>query len=316
MVKKINKVILKTTLILAVILSSASLNTYAVQENVDFQVNIKEILSVSVTTPTDWATGNIDVFLRNPVSVSVTSNNSAGFTATMSMKTPDTFLTNMSKNTATLPTLTANSTRGNFPANYWGYSLDDTAAGSASSTYRALVGSNATPITLLQSSSATTGSKDFYFGAKGNAALPAGTYTGTVVINVVSGVIDNNNPITPTNPATPTGPNEVATYNYSPTGGSSNGTTTYTYQRTNAQAGTTTTTTEVTDGNNVGSYQGYTPPQGVSDRTVSSIGEDSPVATGLAVTASVAAASGMIFFIIAKRKKDDEEEEEDEENMV
>lgn len=276
-------------------------STFAVDANTNFQVNVIDSLSVSVTTPSAWARGDMDEFLRNPVNVSVTTNNSAGFTATMSAKTTSTALTNTSNSSYTLPTLTANSSRNAFPANYWGYSLDDTAAGSGTSTYRAMVASNATPITLLSSSSASSGSKDFYFGAKGNAALPSGTYTGIVVINVVSGT-NGTTPSNPTNPATPNPSNDVAVYHPSPTGGSANGTTTYT-QRSTA-SGNTTTTTEVTDGDNTAMY---TPPQGVMTNTLSNVVDNSALATGLALTATVAAASGMFMTIAARREGEDDE---------
>lgn len=280
-------------------------NTFAVESNTNFQVNVIESLSVSVTTPTTWASGNVDEFLRNPVNVSVTTNSSGGFTATMSSKTNSTALVNTSNASYTLPTLTANSTRSAFPANYWGYSLDDTAAGSGTSTYRAMT-TPSSPITLLTSNSASSGSKDFYFGAKGNTALPAGTYTGIVVINVVSGATGTNNPVTPTNPATPNNSNDVAVYHASPVGGSTYGTTTYT-QRSTA-SGNTTTTTEVTEGDNTFMY--YTGPMGVMDTASSNISNTSAIATGLALAATVAATSGMFLVIAARREGEDEGDED------
>ena len=311
---KVTHIISGVILSVAVLCSSFSYAS-ATEGGTTFQVNVKEVLSVSVATPTSWMAGNIDTFLLNKVSLNVTSNNSAGFVATMTTKTSNTSLTNTSKSTFTLPTLDATSypsgvARNSFPANYWGYSFDDTDAGSGTSTYKALVGAGSTPITVLSSNTATTGNRDFYFGAKADATKAAGTYVGTVVINVVSGVKDENtNPTTPTNPVTPSN-DEIAVYNPSPIGGSSNGTTSYSY--TNTSGGVSTTTTEVSDGNNVNSYDNYTPPQGVTYKTTSDVNGGISLATGLAVTASVAAASGMFFFILAKRKEDDEEEEEEE----
>ena len=310
----------KTTgIVAATLISIFSFNpAFAASEyNTDFNVNVKEVLSVSITTPTEWASGDINTFLRNKVNVTVNSNNTAGFTASMTTKTTDTFLTNTSKNTFTLPTLGSNTTRSSFPTNYWGYSLDDTDAGSDSSTYSALVGAGSTPITLLSSTSATSGSRDFYFGAKADLTKAAGTYTGTVVVNVVSGVIDpSTNPVTPTNPATPTNTggsgNPSPAYNPAPTGGSSNGTTAYTYTTngSGSSSNTSTTTTEVSDGDNRGAYEGYTPPQGETYSSNTNINSSSALATGLAVTSALAAASGTMFFILAKRRKDEEEEEQ------
>ena len=102
------------------------------------------------------------------------------------------------------------------------------------------------------------------------------------------------------NPAVPGGDNP----SYNP----SNNTTSYT---TVAHSGsTTTTTTEVSGGDN---RSGYVAPQGVTSTTTTNIGEGTPLATGLVITSTVAAASGIAFFIIAKRRKDDEDEEEEEE---
>lgn len=282
-------------------------------ETTTFNVNVRESLVVSVTTPTTWASGDIDQFLRNKVNVSVTSNNAAGFTATMTTKTADTSLTNELKSTYTLPTLSSNTTRGNFPANYWGYSLDDIEAGSSTSTYSALVGAGSTPITLLSSNTATSGSKDFYFGAKGDTTLAAGTYSGTVVISVVSGVIDNSNPVTPVNPAGPSSTDNTAEYTPAPTGGS-NGATAYTYRSTSGSgsSATDTVTTQVSEGNNVNSYIGYTPPQGETYRTTSYVASGPVLASGLAATASMAAASGIFLFIASKKREEEEDEEEDQ----
>lgn len=302
-----------TFAIIAAVIISLTSNSVFAEENTTFNVNVRESLAVSVTTPTEWASGNVDQFLRNKVNVSVSSNNAAGFTATMTTKTADTSLTNQSKSTYTLPTLSASTTRGNFPANYWGYSLDDVEAGSSSSTYAALVGAGSTPITLLTSSTATSGSKDFYFGAKGDMTLASGTYSGTVVISVVSGVIDSTNPVTPDNPAGPASTDNTAEYTPAPTGGS-NGSTTYTYRSSSGSGatGTTTVTTEVSDGDNVNSYVGYTPPQGETYSTVSSVASGSTLASGLAAAATMAAATGIFLFITSKKREEEEDEEEDQ----
>ena len=282
-----------------------------------FEVNVKETLSVAVTTPTEWASGDTDEFLRNKVSIDVSSNNASGFTASMYSQ-DTTNLTNAARSTITMPTLASYSVRSAFPANYWGYSLGsgtisgssitygETDAGNNNSRYYPLATSSS-PIKILTGTSA--GSQDIYFGAKANMNQASGTYVGTVIISVVTGTInENTNPMTPTNPATPSG-NEVASYTSAPTGGA-NGSTTYTYTRVNSSAHTSTTTTQVSDGDNVSSYNGYQPPQGVIENTITKVVSESSVAAGLATTASVAAATGMFFFIAAKRKEDEEEEEE------
>lgn len=292
--------------------------------NTTFQVNVKESLSVSITTPSEWASGNANSFLRNKVTLSVSSNNANGFTASMYAR--DLALQNSIQTSITLPNLTSSSTRDSFPANHWGFSLGsssyggntygETDAGNADSYYYPLASSSA-PTTILTGTN--SGSQNIYFGAKANTQLASGTYSGLVVISVVTDVIDpSTNPVTPTNPATPVSQQEVAVYTPAPTGSTSSGSTTYTYTRTNTSTtpNTTTTTTQVSEGNNVSAYNGYTPPQGVTNRnnivekTISDVADNSPVAAGLAATASAAAATGLLFFILAKKRDDDEEEEE------
>lgn len=287
----------------------------ATTQNTQFQVNVRESLAVSITTPSQWATGDVNQFLRNKINVKVETNNADGFTASMTTKTSTTDLVHVADK-GTIPTLTSSSTRSAFPVNRWGYSLNDTSNGSDSSTYNALVGAGGTPITIISNSeSQSINNKDVYFGAKADTTKASGTYTSTVVISVVTGVIDNNNPITPVNPAQPNSNENTANYN-SGTGGTTNGSTTYTYRRTSGSGSSaaTTTTTEVSDGDNRNSYIGYTPPQGVTNRqtTTETVSEGSSLATGLAITSAVAATSGVIFFILAKRKKDEDEDEEEE----
>ena len=286
--------------LLAAILIVGPVKTASAEENTQFNVNVKESLSVSITTPDTWASGEIDTFLRNKVSISVTSNNAAGFTASMTTRTADTALTNTVKNTYTIPTLSSSVSRSSFPANYWGYSLNDTESGSSTSTYSALVGAGSTPITILSSSTATSGNKDFYFGAKANAAKASGTYTGTVVISVVSGVIDNSNPVTPTDPVTP-GQNQTPTYD------SGKNVTHYTYSSTGTN--TESTTTQISSGDNRSAYDNYLPPQGVTYGKTQ-INPGITLATGLGIAAAVAATSGFFFLAAARRENEDEDDQQ------
>lgn len=312
---KLSKVSLFATTLFAISAIALPVTPTASATDVTFEVNVKDSLSVTISTPTEaaWATGDAGDFLRNKISVNIVSNNSNGFTAGMTTGSANTYLTNTSKNTIHLDTLSSNWTRSNTSTtNFWGYSLDDD---SETGTYSPMVAYSTTPITILSSSNGTTGSKDVYFGAKADLTQAAGTYAGTVVISVVTGTggdaLDQGEPV---NPATPVTTDNTPAYNPS-TGGSANGSTTYTYRSTNLVAATESVTTQVSEGNNTSSYNGYTPPQGVTENTVSNIASGSTMATVLATTASVAAASGILFFIVAKRKKDDDDEEEDQSQM-
>ena len=306
------------------LIATTMLSSYAVQTNVvsavnrttTFQVNVKETLDVSITTPAEWASGDVDTFLRNKINVSVNTNNEFGFVASMTTKTTDTSLKH-SQGKGTIPTLNSNYNRNSFPANYWGYSLNDTESGDGYSVYSALVGVEDTPITIISNAqSRTINSKDVYFGAKANSGKASGTYYGTVVISVVTGAAPDDPAVTPPTPSYPGNTEEEPIYNPSPTGGS-NGTTTYTYTRTSGSGanGTVTTTTQVSDGDNTSAYVGYTPPQGVTNRitTTEEINGSSSLATGLAIASGFAATSGTLFFILAKRKKDEDDDDEEEE---
>ena len=309
---------------------SADNNTYPVT----FQVNVKETLSVSVTTPDTWASGKPTAtsdsgFLRNTVSLSVTSNNADGFTASMYADTSDTTktsLVNTIDDTATLPTMDGSQQRSVFKANHWGYSLDvysendenyiynnkiynETDAGNSDSYYHPLT-TRSNPETILTGDGATTGSRQIYFGAKADSKQAAGTYTGSVVISVVTGEVKDGNtgnePTVPDNPATLTDDNPDTTPTYISQIGD-NGVTVYTTRSSNSATtpATSTVTTQVTDGDVTSSY-----PLGVKENVSTSISSGSSIATGLAVTATTAAATGLIFFIIAKRREDDDEEEQ------
>ncbi len=287
-------------------------NQVSADANTIFKVNIAETLSVAITTPNSGASGAANTFMRNTVNLNVSSTNVNGFTASMYTNNNTTNLINTRDSSKTIQTLSGTSTRSDFPANRWGYSLDDTAAGDASSNYNPLVSSSTSPITVLSSTEAADNvSTDIYFGAKADSAQASGTYSSTVVISVVSDTIDDDNPITPTDPVTPND-NTQTNPSYSGAGTTkghgTNGTTSYTTNTDNGD-GTSTTTTEISDGDTTDSYAN---PAGVTEHTTASIRSGTPLAVGLAVTAAVAATSGMFFFILAKRRKDDDEEEEEE----
>lgn len=302
-------------------------------QGMTFNVNVVESLSVTITTPSEWASGNINTLLRNKVNLEVSSNNPHGFTTSMYTQDANAALTHndIATTAGVIPTLSSTTTRAAFPTNSWGYSTDDTDAGSDSSSYSAMVGTPSAPIPLadLTSTTATTLSHAVYFGAKADSTKAAGTYNGDVVISVVTGEItDNNgsNPITPTNPATPaddTTPGDgtvngdrTATYNAtanrsvytSRSSGSTSGRTGSGYNTPNATSTPVDTTeTTVIEGE-------YTAPLGVTEsknlgETTSNVSGVSPLAVGLATTAGVAATSGLIFFALAKRDDDDDDEE-------
>lgn len=289
-----------------------------INQNTDFQIDVGETLTVAVTTPNTWASGNLTYdptlerwvsdFLRNAVTLDVSTNNNNGFTASMtSDSTTSAALINTATSISndTIPTL-ANATtwtRSNTTNTlFWGYSLDDN---NESGTYRGLPLKGGTPVTVLSSNTSSAGSQTIYFGAKADSTVASGVYEGAVVISVVSDVITtpsdnpNDNPVIPTNPATPSDA-EPTNPSYNPT---HNRTVYNAPSVVNGENETVTDTTVVSRGD---TRTIYANPQGVTR-----INEGTPLATGLAVTAGVATTTGIFFFILAKRRKEDDEEEDE-----
>lgn len=301
---------LAAVLLATTALVSPIVNVSAADPTVTFEVDISEVLTVSLTNPDVWASGNVNDLLRNKVTVSAMTNNYYG--VTVSMYANDTMLKNVdtfssTDETSYIDTLTTGTTttNGNFASNRWAYSVADTDAGDASAIYKPVT-TVSSPVTLFENvpgTSGTTYSEDVFFGAKATENKQSGTYAQTVNFVAVTGVIDTDNPVIPVNPSEDNTDSEIAsnTPHYNP----STGRTTRTTRSTNTTANTTTTTTQVTNGNTVSSYANAA---GVTRKSGSNDGQN--IATALAVAAGVAAVSGITFFALAKRNKDDEDDEE------
>ena len=307
--KKVIKLLLVLAPIFATIPISSSRrpNASAIQQqDMGFEVDISETLSINITTPSNWASGSAGTFLRNKVTIDIISNNAQGFTASMIASDTNAELKHSSKNTSistlnsgTSYTCTNNTTCPEFPNNKWGYTVDD---GVNSNVYYPMVGSSNSPISLISNAESTqqspVTSRDIYFGARSDISQTSGTYSGTVIFYVVSGAVvteqeQEQEQETPSNspevtPAMTT--DDIVSYS-SPT-------------TTNDTVSTATSTTTTSHGSTLDSYQ---EPAGVTSS--SDIHDGSILSTALAITASVATISGITLFVIAKNKKDDDEEE-------
>lgn len=291
--------------------------------NTTFRVNVRETLSVSVTPPASWASGNTGNFLSNTVKVGVTTNNASGFIANMYSQgtagaAATTRLANVSNNSYYIPTLSSSVTCSsgctNFTANTWGYKVASSVSSSdpstissspTSGTYLAMSDSSS-PRMLINAASATSGTTSTVgsavvdFGALINNSQASGTYVNTVLINVITQPSSN---VAPSNPAVPTDdtPNDgIATYK------SAANRTIYTTTSTNTTTSETTTTTQVTNGDVTGLYQA---PAGETKKLETNV-SGSQSATGLAVAAASAATGGVLFFVLAKRHEENEEDEQ------
>ena len=293
-------------------------HAFAETADTTFEVDVVESLSVSITTPQTWASGNAGTFLRNTVELDVSTNDANGFTASM-YASGDTALTNTADSNYRLDTLNQSYQRSNFPANYWGYSLGvdslngqnygETNEGSADSYYYPLVNTSAAPITVLSSNVAADATQNVYFGAKADISKASGTYAGTVVISVVSGVSgvsgvsdSSTNPIASLNPAAPSDDvanNTTATYDQA------NDRTVYTATTTNG-TGTSATQTTPTQAMDDDLTAAYTSPQGVTTsnnlNSNNSSANTAMLAAGLVAASTVATASGVSLVVMAKRR--------------
>ena len=289
-----------------------------VEGETTFSVNVQETLSMTVTPDTQvGATGNVDEFLRNDVKVEVASINGQGFTAGMTTKTADTSLAHISAEEApdekdSIPTLSeATTQRGgesdanyaSFPANFWGYSLDDA---EKTGKYAALVGSDQVPITVLSSDKTETSKSGYvYFGAKANNNKASGTYKGTVVFTVTSGTSGSPLPIqspAAAEPGQPDGPQMAdntqaansPTYSYT--------TQNRTYQSYNYNSSASRVASEDGQKKTTAASE-YASPLGAIERNSSNIQSGSPIARVLMIVGFSAAAVGVVFFVLAKKDK-------------
>ena len=268
----------------------------------NFQVNIPEILTVNITRPNSWATGNVGDFLRNVVTLSVVSNNPVGFAASMTSDktsaqvTADSTATALrsinSSSSSAIPMLSSAWTRSDTTTTkFWGYSIDDS---SETGTYNGVALKDASPTVLIPAGTTASAERNIYFGAKADSTVDSGTYQGTVIISVVSGVAAESPVVTPVNPVTP----DATSTNNPAYDGAQTAYTATTYSGT-----IHTSTLEISEGDTRSSYQ---QPQGVS---TAKINEGTPLATGLAVTAAVAAVAGIAFFVAARRREEEDDDE-------
>ncbi len=269
-------------------ISATECDTSPCNANTIFQVDVKESLSVSVTTPSSYKSGSVGSLLTEQITVSVTSNNSAGFVAGIRASNADATL--VGDNGGTLSNLSSSTAAASFPTGSWGYSLN-------TSTYNPLPAYNGTPEVLFSNETAGTTSAPVNFAAKAGYGNNAGTYTGTVNISVVSGrtSFDPDTPVP--DPVGPDSPSSTPTYH------STQNVTTYTTKAEDSSTSTSTETTQVSSDNNTSQY-----PLGETQTSTAKNGTSLPVI--LAVTSAVSAAAGLGFFIIAKRREEEEEEDE------
>ena len=165
--------------------------------NFNVEVDLKLAVSLSNRLVTD--TGVNGTFLRDSTILGVSSNSANGFVATFTTDKNSTTenATNLTHNYKEniIPTLDSSVLRANFPADRWGYSLDDTGDGDENSTYGPLVAMDSdSPIVAMSSDEPASAQQEIYFGTKMSPLQPTGVFSNSLVFRVVTKVV----PATPT----------------------------------------------------------------------------------------------------------------------
>jgi len=168
--------------ILALIYSiSSSSPTHANSTNIILDVGTTLSLTLSSNSinasvlPT--ASG---AFSSTSFTATASTNNSTGYKLTLASKDTDTNLVHTVTSTATIPTLSSNTTKTNFPNNQWGLSLDDT-------NYLPTPASDGTAITVKATTAPIANdTSTVYAGTKVTTDTMSGAYTDTITISLVA----------------------------------------------------------------------------------------------------------------------------------
>lgn len=301
MVKNTSKILLS---ILASLVAVSPVGAASVDKTINegFEVNLKEVLTVTVDLDHTQDTGSAfdndggilgDIFLKDIATVRFTTNNALGYSATMTTKAVEkpaegeveTSLKMDGTATITIPTLTKSVTsEASFPANYWGFSLNGSDATTA--VYNPLQASDsANPSVVAYANAPTDELRTIYFGTKGNADTVAGTYRNTVVISITAPPEYPPEDVPTHDDPTPVPPQE----NNAP-------------KRSSAP--------QQNDEEQDAGEQ-YEEPKGANEDTTTEVIDDgsSKLGMSLAVGFTTTVASGIVFFVLAKRKEDDEDNE-------
>lgn len=149
-----------------------------------FQTNVAVAPTISVSTQTrvelDIKPTSTGSFASTITELQVATNNTSGYSLFMSVDDPNGHLVSTDKtNSAVIKPLSAPATLNNFPANSWGYSLNNDAI------YQAVPTSMSSAIKTL-SSTAYRDTYNLNIGTAIDTTLPAGQYTGTVTVAAVA----------------------------------------------------------------------------------------------------------------------------------
>ena len=152
----------------------------AFASNTPTEFNVKVLPSLTVMIS--------DVVMNEPLlqqvsststTLSVLSNNVTGYNTMISMSSDSNSLIHTINPDYSIPSITASTTKEDFPLNRWGFSVDDTAYIAMPNRGDDLI------LTGVSSNIANEKSMELYFATKVDATTPAGTYTNSMLVTVV-----------------------------------------------------------------------------------------------------------------------------------
>ena len=128
-------------------------------------------------------------FVKDNLSLLVTTDNATGYKLDFSNTDDDTAMTHTSPaTTASIPSITTTTDESSFPVNSWGYSLDAIAGAQTFSP----IPTKSNPTTLKTTTAPTTNDQtDITFAIKADTNMPSGTYKDTVVFTAVANYVPN-----------------------------------------------------------------------------------------------------------------------------
>ncbi|MBQ3309945.1 InlB B-repeat-containing protein [Candidatus Saccharibacteria bacterium] len=167
----------------------------------DLSVTLDPVISIRVTkngSDIDNLTLSVDPvasgkFIKDDLSVLVSTSNDTGYTLTMSDNDTDTAMHHLDASiTATIPSISTNATEASFPMNSWGYSLEPKVISGSDNTTQTFssIPQATSPAAVKTTTAPTTeDATSVTFAAKVDTSVPAGVYRDTIVFSATTNYV-------------------------------------------------------------------------------------------------------------------------------
>ena len=198
--------LLLISIILFTLFLSPSPSSAAESSHSQVNLEVAEVLSISTDAhPTNGLVmsvtpSNTGSFVKQPLKVTVDTNNATGYTLNLNTKTADTNLVHADPSLAPaylIPTLSTDvsinslSSPTNFPLNRWGYSVVAGPTTADQTLFKPIPSTTATPPanTIRTTSAPGSTDTDLLFGSYVDMTLAAGRYQNTLVFTAVANYV-------------------------------------------------------------------------------------------------------------------------------